>query len=647
MTMNIYSKRAESGNGLVVTVSVVMTILAILGAAVSYTGHLSRISQRSRRTALAMEIADGHLEYLFTNWRNIYRTTWTTTSTGGTDDVVLATNYFFTDNYNPGPAPTPVPSMTPSATPPTIALPAKSNFPTEPNYNVTQYRIQAVDPMVTLDASENALVETSWASGTYTSLSPSTTPPAAYGPNMLQTTGKKKTGASNGEHSYFYLAAVDVNVPALGTGGGTVTAKVRRVFEKKFDLPWTYAMFYADDLEFQPTTSLTLNGPIQSNGNLYIGSSNFTTTDRVGYGADYVNGFSPNDTYHSGSATAPNFPANEPPSQASPFLPFGWSLASGEDYHDLIKPPPSSGTDPISGIRYYNQASYRVLIDASNTITITDSTGAAITNGSTYNQITGAMTTNQVIWDSRENAYIRLVTVDIGSLTSNMNKLSPWNGLIYFSDTSAGTSVNTTYSGNSVSTSKRGIRLKNGATLPSGGMTVVAENPVYIQGDYNTGGTPPSDSGTYTSPAVSGYADTNRTFGMNAAVIGDAINVLSGAWVDTNSSKGMGNLKATNTTVNAALVTGEVPSAGGNYSGGGENFARFLEDWNNKSFTYYGSMVELFNSQQATGAWNGGGSVYKAPNLHWYYDTNFQDGSPPGKLTIAAYLQQQRWYQVY
>src|SRR5436309_4718743 len=96
MTMNIYSKRAQSGNGLVVTVSVVMTILAILGAAVSYTGHLSRVSQRSRRTALAMEIADGHLEYLFTNWRNIYRTTWTTTSSGGTADVVLATNYFFT-----------------------------------------------------------------------------------------------------------------------------------------------------------------------------------------------------------------------------------------------------------------------------------------------------------------------------------------------------------------------------------------------------------------------------------------------------------------------------------------------------------------------------------------------------------------------
>jgi hypothetical protein len=569
--------------------------------------------------------------------------------------------------------------MTPAAIPPTIGLPATSNFPTEPNYNVTQYRIQAIDPMVDLDGNENALVEQAIGSGTFNPLNAASPPPAAYGPNMLQTTGKKKTGTSGGQHSYFYLAAVDVNVPALGTGGGTVTAKVRRVFEKKFDLPWSYAMFYADDLEFQPTTSLTINGPTQSNGNVYIGSSNFTAADqldsngnlvangRVGFGANYVNGFSPNDTYHSGSVTTPNFPANEPPSQASPFLPFGWNLASGEDYHDLIARPPGSGTDPISGIRYYNQADYRILIDASNNITITDYSGAAITNGSAYNAITGAITTNQVIMDSREGAantsptgYVRLTTVDVASLTSNLNQLQAWNhtgtgGIIYISDTSAttynsdgtvktaGTAVNVTYNGNTVSSSKRGIRLKNGSTLPSGGMTVVAENPVYIQGDYNTGGVPGSDSGTFTSPTASGY--TRR----DAAVIGDAVNILSGAWVDTNSDKAISQRVATSTTVNAALVTGEVPSANGYYSGGGENFVRFLEDWqkNSNTFTYYGSMVELFNSQQAVGHWSASSNIAKLPSQHWYYDTGYQDSSPPGKLTIAAYLQQQRWYQVY
>jgi hypothetical protein len=339
-----------------------------------------------------------------------------------------------------------------------------------------------------------------------------------------------------------------------------------------------------------------------------------------------------------------------PPSQASPYLPFGWNLDASSSYHDLIERPPSSGTDPISTIRYYNQADYRILIDGSNNITITDYTGAAVTNGGEYNALTGAITTNQVIQDNREGGYVRITTVDIASLNSNLNNLTnkSWNhtgtgGIIYISDTSAGTSVTTTYSGTSVSTSKRGIRLKNGSTLPTGGLTVVAENPVYIQGDYNTGGTPPSDSGTFTSPTVSGYTR------KDSAVIGDAINILSGAWVDTNSDKSISSRIATSTTVNAALVTGEVASGSGYYSGGGENFVRFLEDWqkNSQTFTYYGSMVELFNSEQATGHWSASANVAKLPGQHWYYDTGFEDSSPPGKLTIAAYLQQQRWYQVY
>lgn len=639
---------SKNGNGLVVVVSVVATILILLGSAVSFTAHVSRMSQRTRKTAVAMEIADGHLEFLFTNWRNIYRKTWTTTSTGGTDDVVLATNYFYTDSYNPNngctgcPTPSPVPNMAPAATPPVIPLPAQSNFPTEPSYSVTQYRIQAIDPMIDLDGSQNAQKETDFGSEQYTSLSQSAIPPAAYGPNMMDTvTHKKKVAATQGQHSYFYLAAVDVTVPAMT---GNVTAKVRRVFEKKFDLPWTYAMLYMDDLEFQPTTSLTINGPIQTNGNLYIGSSNFTTTDAVSFGASYVNGFSPNDTYHSGSVTAPNFPANEPPSQTSPFLPFGWNLATGENYHNLIERPPG-GTDPIPAIRYYNQADYRVLINSTNTVTITDYNGNT-TNGSEDSAIRGAITTNEVLWDNRENAYIRVTTIDVSQL--DVSHMGDWNhtstggGILYISDTSAGTSVSTTYKGNPVSTTKRAIRLKNASTLP-GNMTIIAENPVYIQGNYNTGGNPPSNSGTFTSPTVSGYTR------KDAAVIADSINILSGAWLDSNSDLSSSKRTATSTTVNAALVGGEVPSASGNYSGGGENFVRFLEDWqkNNNTFTYYGSMVELFNSEQGTGAWSSSGNVYKAPSMHWYYDTGYQDSSPPGKLQIAAYLQQQRWYQVY
>src|SRR3954471_2031608 len=256
--MKIHS-RSRQGSTLVVTLAVVATILVLLGSAVEYTTNVSRNTQRSRKTALAMEIADGHLETLFTSWRNIYKTTFTTYTTsyqgtGGTDYSLLPTNYFFTSQYNPGPAPSPIAFMSPSGTPPIIPLPSPSNFPTEGNYTVTQYRIQAVNPMIELDANENA-VDVNGAA-----LSRSLVAPASYGPNDWQ-------------YSYYYLAAVDVTVPTLK---GNVTAKVRRIFEKKFDNPFTYAMFYVDDLELQPTAPFSLTGPVHTNANLYIGTSNFS-----------------------------------------------------------------------------------------------------------------------------------------------------------------------------------------------------------------------------------------------------------------------------------------------------------------------------------------------------------------------------------
>ena len=662
---------SERGNGLVVTISVVTTILAILGAAVQYTSHISRVAQRTRRTALAMEIADGHLEFLFTNWRNIYRKTWISGSysTGGTNYALLGTNDFYTDLYKPSngcsgcPTPSPVavwssgnPTPTPIPTPPTIPTPAKSNFPTEPNYTVTQYRIQAVDPMITLDANGDALKETTWGSGSFTTLGQSAAPPAAFGPNAWQ-------------YSFFYLAAVDVSVPALGTATGTVTAKVRRIFEKRFDNPWSYAIFYNDDLEFHPSASFTINGPIHTNGSLYIGNSNFTAQSTVEYSGDYVNGVSPNDTStHVFGISAPNFVANMPPIQVSPYLPFGWNLdlnssdtnTNNDSYRDIIERP-AAGTDALSNVRYYNQPGIRIVINADSTVTITriDSSGVVTSvTGSQYNTWCanngqGSSTTilkqGQALYDAREGAAVKVTNLDVSKLVSNTGSLTGWTGLVYISDAGAGTSTTVTINGTNYNTTKRAIRLINGYQLPSGGLTVVSDNPVYIQGNYNTASTSsatvPSNNGTYTDPDASGYTR------VPAAVVADAVNVLSTGWNDSSSAQGIANRVASaNTTINAALVAGIVPSSGGNYSGGGENFIRFLEDWSTKTFCYYGSMVELYRSLQATGTWNGTGSVYVSPSTsRWYYDdSTFSSSSgPPGSLQIAAYLQQQRWYQVY
>ena len=371
-----------------VTIGVVATMLVLLAVAVDYTTQTSRMTDRSRKTSIALEIADGHLEALFTNWRNIYRNSWTNTAAlyGGTDTARLGTNFFYTQSWAPTPAPTPLqqdvpywwvgPTPTPAPTPPQIQTPAQSNFTSAP-YTLSQYRVQAVDPMITLNAAGDAMVEgDSGRKGTggYVLMDRNAAPPGAYGPNLAY--------GLNFPYSFFYLASVDVSVPVLN---GSVTAKVRRVFEKKFELPWSYMMFWVDDLELQPASQLIINGPIHTNANLYITTHNFVaanptysgtnfvpTSGRVEYGGEYVNGYSPKDPRHPGGPfTTPTFAKSDaslslsdcPPTQVSPYLPFGWNLSlstaagsgvNNDGYREIVEPPQnfprpsSSSNDPLS-----------------------------------------------------------------------------------------------------------------------------------------------------------------------------------------------------------------------------------------------------------------------------------------------------------
>lgn len=179
-------------------------------------------------------------------------------------------------------------------------------------------------------------------------------------------------------------------------------------------------------------------------------------------------------------------------------------------------------------------------------------------------------------------------------------------------------STNYYYSTNFNVFAESGIVLTNGRALPSLGLTVVTPNPIYIMGDYNTS----LDGTTF----YAGTSDTSRT--RPAAVMADAITILSTAWNPAKSSQTIANRVAADTTVNAAILSGIVPTGGGYYSGGVENFPRFLENWSGKKFTYNGSMVAMFNSQVATAPW-GGGDVYNPPNRNWAFDRNFQD---PRKL---------------
>jgi len=174
---------------------------------------------------------------------------------------------------------------------------------------------------------------------------------------------------------------------------------------------------------------------------------------------------------------------------------------------------------------------------------------------------------------------------------------------------------------------RRALKIVDGATLVIGtscsgtdGLTVVAENPVYIQGDYNA----PVDDGTWGGVSVA------------AAVEGDAVTFLSNNWNDVNSFAfpfNVNNRAAVPTAYRAAIISGKgipFPSIAGQAEdfgtdGGVHNFLRFLENWGVVCH-YRGSMVSFYYNRQAVGTYKGTG-VYNPPSPRDYsFDTNFTLG---------------------
>jgi hypothetical protein len=169
-----------------------------------------------------------------------------------------------------------------------------------------------------------------------------------------------------------------------------------------------------------------------------------------------------------------------------------------------------------------------------------------------------------------------------------------------------------------------GVVLTNGQVLPPNGLSIATPDPAYIIGNWNV------STNTGTSPSLQ---TTNTANTLPSAVYADAITVLSPAWNPANSSLGISSRTASADTVNAAFLTGNVPSNGSYYSGGVENFPRFLENWSGLNFYYNGSMVEMFPSQIANAPWPGTGTVYNPPTRDWTFDNNFTNPSELPPLT--------------
>ena len=406
-----------------------------------------------------------------------------------------------------------------------------------------------------------------------------------------------------------------------------------------------FAIFYNVDLEINPSPTMTITGPVHGNQDIYISPSSVLTFNNDITASGTINNnrmsLDPSTPATGGSIV---FQAEHDGGTSSLNLPIG-SDNSPQAVHKVIEAPPAGEaiSSALGSQRIYNKADMIITVTGDTMANVTVTSGVGNNKSITVpaKQWDGTQATpppvggflKQVTFlNKRENKTVKALEIDVGKLrlwsATSTNVLRPGLPLgdvttIYVDDQR----VNTSSSGN-----ESGVRVVNGSVLPSKGLTVATADPIYVQGNYNTsdglGHTSVGNTTAYTKPA---------------ALIGDAITVLSSAWSDANASQPISSRTAGDTTVNAALLGGIVPTTAANYSGGVENFTRFLENWSGKTLTYNGSMVVMFPSVTATAPW-GGGDVYSPPARQWAFDQNFRDVTKqPPSTPMARGLIRGRW----
>jgi len=374
-----------------------------------------------------------------------------------------------------------------------------------------------------------------------------------------------------------------------------------------------FAMYTSGEMEISCGQPFSVTGPVHSNGLLYVEPDNALTFESgVTAVGNITIGRDPLDTR---AAPAGSVVYEVPAVSGVPplTLPIGTSN-SPLAIRAIIDPPPL-GESPSSSLgreRYYNQADMVVVV-SSNSVSASSGLYNGFMTGVPTNQVAGFVTTTNSFWDARESKTVLPIDINIAAFDSwsaSNASLRPLLGgrdvsSIYVLDLRAVSA-----------TQLAAVRVTHGTNLPSRGLTVATADPLYVLGDFNQSNT--NNLGT-----------TNTTTTMPASLVADAITILSDGWQDANSSINVISRVAKSTTVNAAILAGAVDTVEGHYSGGMENFMRFLESWGSANvFTYNGSLIKMFPSQYATNYW-GGTNVYNPPARNWAFDLNFNN---PAKL---------------
>ena len=425
-----------------------------------------------------------------------------------------------------------------------------------------------------------------------------------------------------------------------------------------------YAIFYNGLLEFSTCATMTVNGAVHSNTNIFVGTDSSLTFNTTVTASGVVEAPDNNGGHWATGAAVTNFNSswnttfNGPTNFINRLSTIQISLPM-TNTHFLIDVPTTNDSATLAGQqRLYNEAQVVLTISNQNSTdgfntnmvvvvkvqkapTAADVPGAdtaPATNIYVLPLPTSAspvafLSLTNIFYDRREGKTNVTTQVDLGQyktwLLTNNSVIGK-----YPTDGSSGYPtilfVNDVRNTSTVGGNKQtGVRITNGISPPpngGAGFSIATPNPLYILGNYNQ-----TNSGL--------LGTTNTSSGtVPCALISDALTILSSKWSDNNSfgsfSSG-GSWTANADTINAAILTGIVPSTGTDsmhFSGGVHNLPRLLEDWGSVQLTLNTSIINLYNSTKATGVFRNPGTYYYPPTRKFSYDLNFSDPTkvPPG-----------------
>jgi hypothetical protein len=461
--------------------------------------------------------------------------------------------------------------------------------------------------------------------------------------------------------NYAGLHAFVANCAATSTATTTnqpanVSASVQLQFQLVALPIFQYAIYYNMDLEIDPGAAMTINGPVFSGAGIWAGSPILTFDGPVSaVGIIATNASDPFSTGYTGGGS-PTFSSTCSSNANAVAMPIG-ATNDPTVIRALLNLPTNgiAASSPAGHMYFINQADLIISNSPGGIVSaffqdpnnvnrlspvpydITQITTNGVGPSKTYaTNNSYSFATNATFYDYRESKTVKAVQLNIFALNSWLTNATGSNYNVQLNNDS-GHYIDSVYiynNGPASSTTLPSVRVANGAILPTQGLTVVTPDPLYVMGNYNASG-------------VSLNNGSNVVNTAPAALMADAITVLSGNWNDSLYTNGyaLSSRTPTTTTINAAAYEGIVPTTGTNYSGGVENFLRLLENWGAASpLTYNGSIIVMFPSQYATSRWQSPGNYYQAPKRIWGFDINFetQSGLPPLTPELRT-LYRQSW----